>query len=154
MKILNPPTIADVNESDTRLLFIEVFVIKESKPVVIKYRDIQVTFSEEDFDHAVYEPDKEGNKKGKFSKRRAARILWIKELIEEKLPHKLLFEPETGNYCLFCEDLEYVVFLWPDKDKKTLRFRSAWAFGKKVEHAMKRYEEGEKFIEVEGVEFE
>lgn len=154
MKILNPPTIARVNESGTRQLFVETYVVKNSKPIVTKYRKIQVTFSEKDFDHAVYEPDKEGNKKGKFSKRRAARILWIKELLEEKLPHKLLFEPETGNYCLFCEDLEYVVFLWPDKDKRTLRFRSAWAFGKKLEHAMKKYKEGEKFIEAKEVKFE
>lgn len=154
MKILHLPTIAEINESDTRRLFIGTYVINDRKPVVIKYRSIQVTFSEEDFDHAVYEPDKEGNKKGKFSKRRASRILWIKELLKGKLPHKLLFEPETGNYCLFCQDMEYVVFLWPDKNKKTLRFRSAWAFGKKIEHAMKKYKEGEKFIEVKSVKFE
>ena len=154
MKIVAPSTVIGIDEKEARIVFVENYLEKEGKPVLLKFQEIEVTFSINDFEHCVYEPDKEGNSKGKFSHRRATRILWIKEILEEKLPSKLLFEPETGNYCLFSEDLEYVVFIWPDKKRKTLRFRSAWAFGKKVERAMKKYKEGDKFIEVNKVEFE
>ncbi len=93
------------------------------------YKGIRVTFAKDDFKHICYEAGKGGIKKAKFGFRRARRLLFIKDVLKEKIPAELRFQPERGNYCLLCEELDFVMFLNPVSKTKTLQIGTIIHYG-------------------------
>ena len=104
----------------------------------LKFRDISVTFSKDDFNHICYEAGIGGVKKAKFGVRRARRVLIIKELLSENIPSELLFEESTGNYCLLCETLDLAVFLVPVKKSQTLQIGTIIHYGEGFTKAIEK----------------
>lgn len=91
--------------------------------------DIPVVFSERDFDHIFFEPAKEGNGYV-FSKRRAKRMYFIKEILSGEINIEIMYESDRGTIALFCLELESVVYLRVRPKNKTLQVGTFFDFGK------------------------
>lgn len=95
---------------------------------VFKFKNIPVEFYENDFNHIFYEPSKKGGHC--FSERRAKRMYFIKNILEEGVKIELNFEEHTGNFAIFCKDLECVVYLRIRKGSGKLQIGTFIDFGK------------------------
>jgi hypothetical protein len=122
------------------------FFVDEILRESIRYRNIPVTFVEEDFNHICYEAGMGGVSKGKFGIRRARRVLIIKQLLLEEIPSELLFEEHTGNYCLLCEPLDLAVFLVPIKISKTLQIGTIIHYGEGFTKAIEKQRKKSKSV--------
>lgn len=91
--------------------------------------DIPVIFSQKDFDHIFFEPAKDGNKYV-FSKCRAKRMYFIKEILLGELNTEVMYEPDRGTIALFCLDLESVMYLRIRPRSGTLQVGTFFDFGK------------------------
>jgi hypothetical protein len=69
--------------------------------------EIPVIFTEEDFAHIFSEAKSEAGRV--FSKRRAKKMLFMEALITAAVERELVYEPDSGNFALFCADLDCVV---------------------------------------------
>ncbi|MFA5363138.1 MAG: hypothetical protein WC335_07890 [Candidatus Omnitrophota bacterium] len=94
------------SETDYRKEYEEVFV-KNSYFL----RGVPIDFNIKSFDHIFFEPTSEENKKGKFSHRRAKKMLFIRAVLNETVLIEITFEEENGTIALFCTDLDCVVYL-------------------------------------------
>lgn len=112
----------------------------------IKYRGILVTFASKDFGHICYEAGKGGVPKAQFGVRRARRLLVVKQILTEEVPADLLFEENTGNYCLLCEPLDIAVFLIPVQKDKTLQIGTIIHYGDGFTKRIKRQRESSKEV--------
>ncbi len=111
-------------ESEFRQIYEEEFLGCE-----IKYRGIPVTFAERDFDHICFEAGTGGKSKSQFGIRRARRLLVAKQILEGEVPADLLYEENTGNYCLLCEALDMAIFLIPVSENRTLQIATIIHYG-------------------------
>ena len=91
--------------------------------------DIPVIFSERDFNHIFFESAKEGNGHI-FSKRRAKRMYFMKEILSGEINTEVMHELDRGTIALFCLDLESVVYLRIRPKNKTLQVGTFFDFGK------------------------
>lgn len=110
--------------SEFRKVFKKEFLNKN-----LKHKNTKVTFAKDDFYHICYEAGKGGIKKKKFGIRRARRLLILKDILQGKIPADLRFEESTGNYCLLCEELDFVIFLIPVSKNKTLQIGTIIHYG-------------------------
>lgn len=101
------------------------------------FKGFPVSFDMKSFDHIFFEPVDETNKKGKFSKRRAKKMRFIRSILLEEVPVEVLFEPDRGTLAVFCVDLDCVVYLRNRVGTGKLQIGSFIDFGK--EHT-KMYE--------------
>jgi len=93
------------SEADYRREYEEVFV-KNSYSL----RGIPIDFDIKSFDHVFFEPISEEDRKGKFSHRRAKKMLFIKSIIKEEVIFEVMHEEDRGTVALFCKDLDCVVY--------------------------------------------
>lgn len=131
--IIEVPFIFEVNESEFEKIFISEFLDEK-----ICYENIPVIFSMRDFSHICYEKGKEGIEKEKFGIRRARRLLVLKQILLKKIPSELRFEPSTGNYCLLCEELDFIIFLHPNPKDKELIIGTIIHFGEGFSKAIEK----------------
>ncbi len=96
--------------------------------------EIQVVFSREDFDHIFFEPSgrfgPSGEKLRSFSFRRARRMLFMDAILSGNLNIEMLFECDTGNLAVFCDDLECVMYLRNRMGSNCLQVGTFFDFGK------------------------
>lgn len=145
MKI-NVPFLFYKKVSEFRECFREEFLNLD-----LKYKEAKVTFAKDDFRHICYEAGKGGIKKAKFGFRRARRLLFIKGILKEEIPAELRFQPERGNYCLLCEELDFVMFLNPVSKTKTLQIGTIIHYGSGFTKAIEKQKA--KSIPVDKIEF-
>jgi hypothetical protein len=94
------------SEADYRKEYEEVFV-KNSYSL----RGVPIDFDIKSFDHIFFEPASEDDRKGKFSHRRAKKMLFIRAMLKEEVLIEIAFEEDRGTIALFCTDLDCVVYL-------------------------------------------
>jgi hypothetical protein len=96
----------------------------------------------EDFAHICYESKKGGRYKGKFSFRRARKILLIREVCKGNLPYKVIFQTQRENksICILLEYAEFAAFVVPQQSNRGtfLRLLTIISYGKQVESVMKK----------------
>lgn len=88
-----------------------------------------VVFYPKDFDHIFFEPTT-GGKDRKFSKRRAKRMYFIRELLLGKIGREIMLESDTGNVAIFCEELESVMYLRPRTNPSSFQIGTFFDFGR------------------------
>lgn len=77
-----------------------------------------------------FEPSKGGEKDGVFSKRRAKKMRFIEAMLVGEMAIEVLFEEDTGNLAVFCEDLDCVMYLRIRKGSGSLQLATFFDFGK------------------------
>lgn len=96
------------------------------------FYDISVFFHENDFDHIFFEPPKEGSEY-QFSKRRAKRMLFIREILNRTVDIELMYQEDRGTFAVFCNDLECVLYLRARPGSGKLQIGTFFDFGKNHE---------------------
>jgi len=91
--------------------------------------DIPVVFSDKDFDHIFFEPDKEENGYA-FSRRRAKRMYFMKAILSGELDIEIMYETDRGTIALFCLDLECVMYLRIRPGSGSFQVGTFFDFGK------------------------
>lgn len=120
------------SEAEYRSEYEEIFVKQ-----TYSFKGFPVVFDVKSFDHIFYEPASDTDKKGKFSKRRAKKMNFIKAILCEEISVEVMFEPDRGTIAVFCVDLDCVVYLRNRVGTKKLQIGTFIDFGK--EHT-KMYE--------------
>lgn len=111
-------------EEDYRSLY-----VSELANQAVFMGDIPILFDLKSFDHIFFEPGKEDGQYV-FSKRRAKRMLFIKPILSGEVEREIMFELETGNYAIFCFDLECVIYLRVRPKANGLQIGTFIDFGK------------------------
>lgn len=88
-----------------------------------------IVFYPEDFDHIFFEPAAKG-KGREFSKRRARRLYFIREMLLGRIEREIMFESDTGNIAIFCEKLESVMYLRPRRNPPSFQIGTFFDFGR------------------------
>lgn len=120
---------------------VEIIILKTQKEYKEEYRriylnddiylfdDIPIEFSEKDFDHIFFEPNKEGSSYV-FSERRAKRIYFMKAVLSGNFEVEMMYEIDRGTIALFCLELECVMYLRNRPGSGTLQVGTFFDFGK------------------------
>ncbi len=124
MAIVKVPFIFSTDENEFHAIYAKKLLGQN-----ITYQNIPIVFSDQDFFHICYEKGPEGAQKAKFGLRRSRRLLVLKEVLACTIPSELRFEKSTGNYCLLCEELDFVIFLIPNPKGKNLSIGTIIHFG-------------------------
>lgn len=129
LKILNTDSIDELKESFNQLC---------KKRLHIEEYDL-VIFPE-DFDHCCYEYLEGGIYKGKFSLRRARKMLLIEQICNKEIEYAIIYQEQRKNKSLviISELAEFCFIVLPvtHKSKRYLRLLTVIAFGKGVEGGM------------------
>jgi len=137
MKIINLPIIDSANEVEFKRYFDEVYLKN-----TFKIQEFPVKIFPEDFEHICYEYEDGGVYKGKFSLRRARKMLAIREICLENLPYILIhqIQQENKSVCVLCESAEFALYLVPKTSAQGNYFRigTIIAYGKKVEEKIEK----------------
>jgi hypothetical protein len=137
MKVINFPIIDSIDEGDYRKIFEDIY-LNNSHSI----QGFPIKIFREDFEHICYEPSEGGIFKGKFSLRRARKILAIKEICLVNIPFWLIhqLQRENKSVCVLCESIEFALYLVPKKSAQGFYFRigTIIAFGKKVEEKIEK----------------
>lgn len=137
MKIINLPIIDSGDEIEFKNHFNEVYLKNE-----LSIQGFPVKIFPEDFEHICYEYEDGGIYKGKFSLRRARKMLAIREICLENLPYILIhqIQQENKSVCLLCESAELALYLVPKTSVQGNYFRigTIIAYGKKVEEKIEK----------------
>ncbi|OIO72217.1 MAG: hypothetical protein AUJ85_10650 [Elusimicrobia bacterium CG1_02_37_114] len=91
---------------------------------------VPVIFDEKSFNHIFFEPQKGNLKIRVFSKRRAKRMYFMKAVLDDDIKKEVMFESDSGNFAIFCLDLECVVYLRNRAGHKSLQVVTFFDFGK------------------------
>ncbi|MFW5719717.1 MAG: hypothetical protein ACOCXT_01675 [Candidatus Dojkabacteria bacterium] len=86
--------------------------------------------------------------KSQFGIRRSRRILFIKDICNDKIPYKLILQTERDpqSLCVLCEELETAIYLQPisSKSGKYFKLKTLIVFGEGVTKRIeKQYSQGE-----------
>lgn len=103
--------------------------------------NVPVVFDAKSFDHIFFEPDNECDKKGRFSKRRAKKMYFIKAMLNDSVAIEVMFQPDRETFAVFCVDLECVMYLRNRVGTGKLQIGSFFDFGrdhKKMHNKQKR----------------
>ena len=114
------------SEEEYRGFYKESFIKKD-----YLFYDIPVSFHEKDFDHIFFEPSR--NNGYRFSKRRAKRMLFIKEMLGCSVDIELMYQNDRGTFAIFCNDLECVLYLRARPGSGKLQIGTFFDFGKNHE---------------------
>ena len=132
LKILNSSSIDELRKSFNQ------FTNKK-----LKLFDLDLVIFPEDFDHCCYEYLEGAVYKGKFSLRRARRMLLIEQICNNEVGFKVLYQNERENKSLIIisEIAEFCFIVLPvnSKAKIYLRLLTMVAFGRGVEGGMGRF---------------
>lgn len=113
-------------EKEYRQEFIKTYV---SGGTTYRLGGYPVVFYPKDFDHIFFEPAA-GGKDRKFSKRRAKRMYFIRELLSGGIGREIMLEGNTGNIAIFCEELESVMYLRPRPSPFSFQIGTFFDFGR------------------------
>lgn len=142
LKVLNSSLIDELRESFKQLA--------EKK---LRFLDLDLVIFPEDFDHCCYEYLEGGIYKGKFSLRRARRMLLIEQICDGEVKYKLFYQNERKNksIIIISELAEFCFIVLPvrRKSKTYLRLLTMVAFGKGIEGGMGRFLKNGREIERE-----
>ena len=104
----------------------------------------------EDFDHCCYEYLRGGIYKGKFSPRRAKKMLLIEQFCKKEIDYQIILESNHKNnhLVIVSETAEYCIIVTPvtNAGKKYFRLLTTIAFGKGVESGFRRIYKNGKII--------
>lgn len=137
MTIVNVPILNLKREAEFRDIFAETYLNSR-----ITFEGFAVKIFPEDFDHICFEYAEDGKYKKKFSRRRARRLLFIREICAGKLPYILIHQIARDNksVCVLCEAIEFAIFLVPKTSKQGNYFRvgTILAYGQRVESRIEK----------------
>jgi hypothetical protein len=130
--------------------FVQFNTIEEYRKCFVKelvekdlfFEGYKLHIHKEDFEHACFDYDKEGNYKGRFSLRRACRMLLIKDLCEGRVPYELIWQAyrKKPSLCVLIDVLDTGLYFIPVKSSNGifLRLATIIAYGDKVEKRIKK----------------
>jgi hypothetical protein len=110
------------NEQDYRQHYENIFADVE---YVLK--GLPVRYDKKSFDHIFSEPGADSCRQ--FSKRRAKKMMFMKAMLMEHVKTEIMFENDTQNFAIFCDDLDCVMYLALIK-KEYFQVRTFFDFGK------------------------
>lgn len=132
MKILHIPLLDCSTEYEFRNAFITNILGQD-----LNFEGFPVKLFPEDFDHICFEPAKDGLHKGKFSLRRARKLLILVSLCNKEIPYTLIHQVDRDNksVCVLSEQTEFAIFLIPKTSQEGNYFRlgTILSYGKNVE---------------------
>lgn len=114
-------------EEDYRKEYVNTFVNNKD---IFSLWGIPVVFDVKSFDHIFFEPDSEFNKKGRFSKRRAKKMYFIKAILKEEIDIEIMYQSEKDNFAVFCVALDCVIYLRNRPGTGKLQVETFFDFGK------------------------
>ncbi|MFA5097852.1 MAG: hypothetical protein WC490_04420 [Candidatus Margulisiibacteriota bacterium] len=114
------------SEDDYRQEYMTNFVNGET----LSLRGIPILFDDKSFDHIFFEPLSELSKKGRFSKRRAKKMNFIKPILNEEVDIEVMHEPDSGSIAVFCVDLDCVMYLRVRPGTGKMQIGSFFDFGR------------------------
>jgi hypothetical protein len=112
---------------------------------------VPVVFDEKSFDHIFFEPSEEGESKKHFSKRRAKKMYFIQAMLNDDVDIEVMFEQDTGNFAVFCVDLDCVMYLRNRVGTGSLQIGTFFDFGK--EHTKMYNKQRRKCVSITQEEF-
>lgn len=121
------------SEDDYQKEFQAIYLAKE-----FEIWGVPISFDKNDFDHIFYEPDKEGNKKGRFSKRRAKKMHFMQAILSENFEKEVMFEKDRGTFAVFCSDLDCVLYLRVRVGSGKLQIGTFFDFGRDHEKMLNK----------------
>jgi hypothetical protein len=108
----------------------------------LKFNNYDLVIFPEDFDHCCYEYLEGGIYKGKFSLRRARKMLLIEQICTEEIEYKIIHQTHRNNKSIvvISELAEFCFIALPvkHKSKNYLRLLTMISFGKGIEGGMKK----------------
>ena len=123
------PKVAEIIIFDTEEAYLQEFRERYLKGSFV-LKSVPVSFVVEDFQHVFFEPSSGGVKDAVFSKRRAKKMRFIEVMLAESVATEVMFEQETGNLAVFCDDLDCVMCLRIRKGSGKLQLATFFDFGK------------------------
>lgn len=121
------------SEEDYRKEFEAVYVVEG-----FEIWGVPISFDKHDFDHIFYEPDNEGNKKGRFSKRRAKKMHFMRAILTGDFEKEVMFEKDRGTFAVFCSDLDCVLYLRVRVGSGKLQMGTFFDFGREHEKMLNK----------------
>jgi hypothetical protein len=142
LKILDSSSVDELCES-----------FKELSNSRLKFLGLDLVIFPEDFDHCCYEYLEGGIYKGKFSIRRARRMMLIEQICNNEIDYKLYYQNQRSNKSIIVisELAEFCFIILPVKHKLNAYFRllTMVVFGRGIEGVMGRFLKNGKEIERE-----
>lgn len=123
------PKIAEIIIFDTEEEYLQEFTEKFVNGSFV-LSGIPVSFIVGDFQHVFFEPSKGVARERVFSKRRAKKMRFIEVILNGEMAIEVMFEEETGNLAVFCEDLDCVMYLRIRKGSGKLQLATFFDFGR------------------------
>ncbi|HAM96290.1 MAG: hypothetical protein UR96_C0010G0006 [candidate division WS6 bacterium GW2011_GWC1_36_11] len=151
MSIISFPILDCTTEEEFKKIFIDELVNGS-----LVFRGYKLNVLEDDFYHVCFERGVGGAEKSDLGLRRSRRMLIIKEMCNDSLPFKIIYQTERENksLCILFEELETAVYLQPinTKSGKYLKLLTLVSFGEKVTKKIeKQRNQGEIIDDIEKV---
>jgi hypothetical protein len=134
-------------EQEYRQEYTDTFVSKD----MFSLWGVPVVFDIKSFDHIFFEPDEEGGKKTKFSKRRAKKMYFMKAILSGEVDIEIMYQPDRDNFAVFCPDLDCVIYLRNRIGTGKLQVETFFDFGK--DHTKMYKKQKKKCISISQEEF-
>jgi hypothetical protein len=132
LKILNTSSIDELRKS-----------FQELASKKLKFLNLDLVIFPEDFDYCCYEYLEGGVYKGKFSLRRARRMLLVEQICNAEIDYKLFYQCERKDksVIIISELAEFCFIVLPVKHEQSIYFRflTMVAFGRGIEGGMGRF---------------
>lgn len=137
MNIFHLPIISTTEIDEVKKIFVDEILSHK-----LIFEGINLVIFPDDFEHICYEYAPGGLYKGKFSLRRARKMLAIRELCNGSIPYILIYQNTRvdKSVCVLAESIEFAMYIKPQTSPKGtfLRLGTIVAYGEKVESKIEK----------------